>query len=358
MSSFDYGNARLRAIKSRLLSRRKLEALTNVSSIKGLIAALNETAYQKAIEAALARTIGIDCIIQALHHDLIETLGKFHKFYQDQAGEMVSIVLRKYDVHNLKAILRGLSKNIPPREILSSTLPVGRLGYTALAELARAPGPRASIDLLATMGFSLAQPLLKLRVDRPGAGTDELELALEQWHFQDAFQELQHVRGDGYVLRSALELEADLVNLLSTLRFAHAPAERKFLHEWLGTDKLERIFVGPGKLPFPLLARAFSQDNVEAAVENLLGTPYEVPLRAGLAVYSQSARLSDLEKQFNLYHLEWMSRQVKNDPLGIGVLLGYLALKVNEVTNIRWIAQGISLELQPDAILAEMMFAS
>jgi V/A-type H+-transporting ATPase subunit C len=358
MSSFDYGNARLRAMKSRLLSRRELEALTNVGSIKGLIATLNKTAYRKAIEAALARTMGKDCVIQALHRDLVETLGKFHKYYQDQAGEMVSIVLRKYDIHNLKAILRGLAQNIPPREILSSTLPVGRLNYVTLAELARAPGPRASVDLLATMGFSLAQPLLKLRVDRPGAGTDELELALEQWHFQYAFQELQQVRGGGNVLRSAIELEADLVNLLSTLRFAHAPAERKFLYDWLGTDELERIFVGPGKLPFSILARAISQDNVEAAVESLLGTPYEVPLRAGLASYAQSTRLSDLEKQFALYHLEWMSRQIANDPLGIGVLLGYLALKVNEVTNIRWITQGINLELQPDVIRAEMVFAS
>jgi vacuolar-type H+-ATPase subunit C/Vma6 len=81
-------------------------------------------------------------------------------------------------------------------------------------------------------------------------------------------------------------------------------------------------------------------------------------LRAGLASYVHSARLSDLEKQLNFYRLEWMSKQITNDPLGIGVMLGYLALKINEVTNIRWIAQGISLELQPDAIRAEMVFTS
>jgi len=358
MSSFDYGNARIRAMKSHLLSQRELESLTNVGNIKGLIARLNKTAYHKAIDATLARTIGIDCIIWALHHDLIERLGKFQEFYQDQAGEMVSIVLRKYDIHNLKTILRGLTKNVPLKEILASTLPVGKLDYGTLDELAHAPDPRASIDLLATMGSPFAQPLLKLRLDHPGAETDEMELTLDQWHFQDAFQELQHARSDGNVLRSALELEADLINLLSALRFAHAPGELKFLHEWLGTDELDHIFVGPGKLSFSLLALACSQDSVEAAVENFTETTYERSLRAGLASYVHSSRLSDFEKQLNSYRLEWMSRQITNDPLGIGVILGYLALKMNEVTNIRWIAQGINLELKPDAIRREMVFAS
>jgi vacuolar-type H+-ATPase subunit C/Vma6 len=51
-----------------------------------------------------------------------------------------------------------------------------------------------------------------------------------------------------------------------------------------------------------------------------------------------------------------MSRQIASDPLGIGVLLGYLELKINEVNNIRWIAQAIRLELRTDSIRSEMLF--
>ena len=40
MSDFDYGNARLRVMKSRLLSRQELEALAEAGSLNGLIAAL------------------------------------------------------------------------------------------------------------------------------------------------------------------------------------------------------------------------------------------------------------------------------------------------------------------------------
>jgi vacuolar-type H+-ATPase subunit C/Vma6 len=53
-----------------------------------------------------------------------------------------------------------------------------------------------------------------------------------------------------------------------------------------------------------------------------------------------------------------MAEQIKKDPLGIGVVLGYVALKVNEVNNIRWITHGINLTLKPEAIRAELEVVS
>ena len=194
MSDFDYGNARLRAMKSRLLSQLEIEALAKVDSLQGLIAALTNSAYRKSVEAALARFSGMDCITQALHNDLIFTIGKVRGFYQEQAGEMVSIVLRSYDIYNLKAILRGLEKNATPGEILAVLLPIGDLSYGTLVEFARAPGSSACVDQMASMGLSFAQPLLKLRAELPGAEISEMELALERWHYQEALQTLQRAR--------------------------------------------------------------------------------------------------------------------------------------------------------------------
>lgn len=354
MSDYDYGNARLRAMKSRLLSQLEIEALTQVDSLQGLIAALTKSAYRKSVEAALARFSGLDCITQALHNDLINTVGKVRGFYRGQAGEMVSIVLRTYDIYNLKTILRGLEKNATPGEILAVLLPIGDLSYGTLAELARSPGSRACVDQMASMGLSFAQPLLKLRAEHPGAEISEMELALECWRYQEAFQTLQKTRRNGRVILSALQLEADLTNILVVLRFAHAPLERKFIREWLDTDDFDILFVGPGRLSFSLLARAAKQDTVQAAVESFAGTPYTTPLTAALAVYAQSARLSNFEKHLFRFRLEWMSNQITQDPLGIGVLLGYLALKVNEVNNIRWIAQALNLGYEAKAIIAEL----
>ena len=75
-------------------------------------------------------------------------------------------------------------------------------------------------------------------------------------------------------------------------------------------------------------------------------------------MYAKSGRLSDFEKELRRYRLRWMCGLIPKDPLGIGVILGFLALKTNEIGNIRWVAQGISLGLKPEAIRAGLELVS
>lgn len=356
MPNFDYGNARIRAIKARLLSSRDLVDLAGAESINGLISALTKTAYRKPVETALTRSSGLDCVTESLHNDLISALGIVGKFFDGQAGELVAIVLRRYDIDNLKGILRGLSKNIEPKEILSTTMPVGELKTSILDELVRSPDPRAAIDLMAVMGLSFAQPILKLRSEHPGAGIAEMELVLDRWFFQETFHYLEIIRGAGKVLLDAMQLEADLINLGTMVRFVNLPEERKLLQEWLHIDNFQGLLVGPGKLSFRLLTQAAEQDAIEAAIEVLTETLYGPSLTAGFNKFAESALLSDIERQLMHFRLARMSGQITKDPLGIGVLLGYLALKTNEINNIRWIAHGINLGLEADAIRRELEY--
>ncbi len=356
MTGYEYGNARLRVMKSRLLTKKEIETLIQAGSLQGLIAALTKTNYRRPVEAALARTSGMDCIAEALRVDLISTIGKIQSFYRERSGKMVAIVLRTYDIANLKAILRGLSKNASPDEILATTLPVSDLSYDTLNELASASRPRVAIDLLASMGSPFAQPLIRLRTEHPGADILEMELALEQWHYREAKQYLQSEFQTDGLLYSALNLHADLSNLLTLLRFVHSPSERNQLREKLGTENIKELFSGPGRLSFSLLAEAENQDSVEAAVETLIKTPYESPLQSGLEAFARTGKLSEFEKHLQRFRLKSMSNLITKDPLGIGVVLGYVALKTNEVNNVRWIAQGINLGLKSDAIRSEVEF--
>ena len=356
MADFDYGNARIRALKSRLLTKRQLDSLAGAEHLTGLIAALIKTTYRKPIETALTRTSGLDCITEALHHDLLDALGKVRGYFDEQAGDMVGIILRRYDIHNLKAIFRGLSRHVAADEILSTMIPVGELTSSTLAELARSPDPRAAVDTMTMMGLVFAQPLLKLRAEHPGAGTSEMELALDRWFFHESYQQLEEARKVGKNLMEALQLEADLINLTTMLRFVHFPGERKFLHDWMHIDQFDELLVGPGKLSFDMLSKASQLDTIDAAVGIFADTPYQSPLKDGVENFANSALLSDIEKQLNRYRLNWMASQIVKDPLGIGVLLGYFALKINEINNIRWIAHSINLGFNTNAIRTELEY--
>lgn len=354
MPDYEYGNARLRAMKARLLSRHELEILAEAGSLQGLIAALTKTAYQKPIEAALTRSTGMNCIDEALHNDLINTVGKIKGFFHEETAKTTAIIFQAYDIYNLKAILRGLTKNVSSSDISAVLLPIGEFNIGVLRELARLNNPREAIDLMASQSLPHAAPLLKLRTEHPGAETFEMELALDQWHFHQANQILRSGSEIAESLSFALALEADIANLLTVLRFAHDPRERDILRNKLGSDEIALLFIKAGRIPIETLSTAGMQDAVSSAVESFAGTAYESILRAGLEIYSRSNLLSDIEKKLRHFRLEQLAWLIQKDPLGIGVPIGYVALKINEVGNIRWIAQGLNLDLKTEAIQAEL----
>lgn len=356
MPGFEYGNARLRAMRSRLLSSRELEGLSQAKSLPAMISILATTAYRKPVEASLARTYGVEVIAEALRNDLITTLDKVRCFYSEQAGDTVALILRSYDIHNLKSILRGLAKHAPPGEILNTLLPVSELSHLLLSELTSAPGPRVAIDRLASMNLPIAQPLIQLRGEHPGADLPEMELALDRWYFQQALVYIKENNLTDTPLDIAIRMQADFTNLLTVLRFSHMPSERKLVRQQYGSETVGDLLVGPGFLSFDMLLQAAEQDNIEKAINTLPDTRYKALLQESLNNYLRSGRLSDFEKHFNRYRLKWMSGMIARDPLGVGVVLGYLALKINEVSNIRWIAQGISHGLETAVISNELEY--
>jgi vacuolar-type H+-ATPase subunit C/Vma6 len=73
-------------------------------------------------------------------------------------------------------------------------------------------------------------------------------------------------------------------------------------------------------------------------------------------VFEQSGRLSAVERSLRKYQLRWLSWQIAKDPLGIGVVLGFVALKTNEIANLRRIARAIQLKQSPAAVQAALEF--
>ena len=357
MSEYDYGNARVRAMKSRLLSRSSLELMAEAGSVDGLIAALTDTPYRQAVEAALLRWSGLECLAEALRANLVATVGKARTFYQGAAGALAALALRRYDLHNLIAVLRGLARHVPPDEILASTLPVGELRPADLAELAGAADFRAALDLLATWRLPLAQPVLKQRAVGH-AGEDNLffiELALQSWHMQSALQAARAGGAKAAPLHETLMLEADATNILTVLRLAGVMDPASAVGDLLGAEGVVGLFVGPGRVRVSRLAEAANRRSAAGAAEVLAPTPYGADLAEALVTDGGPPVLSAVERALRLRQIRHAAGLFARDPLGIGVLLGYVALKMAEISNLRAIAQGLVLKEKPDRIRAELL---
>jgi vacuolar-type H+-ATPase subunit C/Vma6 len=343
-------------MRSRFLAWSELEALSETGDVRGFSSALAGTPYRRSLESALVRLSGQEAIAWALRDDMARTVAQIRRFYRDDAAAKVAIILRAYDVQNLKAVLRELESRAAPDELAPALAPAVELPHDVLHELAQAASPRAAIDLLASMAMPFAAPLVRLRAERPGAGLLEMELALDKWYFQQAFDALRE--GVEETLLDALRLDADLINLQTVLRLAAMPEEHAALQSWLGTGDTGHLFVGPGRLSIDLLTHAATRTSPADAVSLFAQTRYENALSAGMEAYRQNARLSSFERQLYRQRLATMAHLIIRQPLGIGVVLGYLALKTNEVNNLRWIAGGVALAMKPDRIRAELVYLS
>lgn len=348
MSGFDYGNARIRAMKSRLFGRQALEHLIDIGSVAGLLAALADSPYGEAVQNALVRWSGIDCLSHALYDDLVGTFCRTRRFFSGSSAAIVTTVLRRYDVHNVKTILRGLAQNVPANEVLANCYPVGDLRQSDLEELVHAADTRAAIDLLATWRMPMAQPLVEQRAAHPRVELPERELAIERWYWEQAL-------ATGEALFEMAMLEVDAANVLTALRLVSAMNPESTLQVQLGEVDPQKFFIGPGRISIKQLIDAARRDSIHSTVEILHGARYDSILKDALDEYAISNRLSVFERAFTFERLRLARRLILSDPLGPGVFVGYVQFKTNEVANLRTIGHGFALQQPPQRIKQELV---
>ncbi len=353
MSDFDYGNARLHAMKSRLLARQELETLAEQKSIMGLINALTKTALREGIELSLVQSTGMDALNRTRRNEYINSIGKARTYFSGKAEELANCVVHRYDVDNFKSILRGLRQQAPSDEILAGTVPAGELKHADLSRLAKVTNARMAIDLLATWRDPMAQPLLSLRALKPGADIIEMELVLERWYFSSAIKTADKYNASS--LRKYARLNADIANILTAFRLINAQATADS-HSRLNGDDPTYLFIGPGSISFAQLRDVTNQQSINRAINKLLGTPFAEILSGSEKGYRINQRLSEFETSLIRYQLKQSKNLLIGDPLGIGVFIGYAALKTNELANLHRIAHGIQLGESRDQIKKELIF--
>lgn len=338
MAGFEYGNTRLRGMKSRLLTRSDLLALAGLGSVERLLNALTETVYRTAVEAAMLQFSGLVCLNRALQDDLIRQGQALRGYFDGAAARQVSWALRRYDLHNLKTILRGVAQQQRASLMLETLLPLGDLVLDELTLLASAGDMQGVVDLLATWRSVFARPFLTQ--DVLPLTLFGRELQLEQWYVAALLNAPDTRRTR---LRERVRLEADVANVQTALRLVGVANLVPMLQQQLGDAPLETLFVGPGQIPKRTLLALLKQPDVPTAVGLLDGSPLAETLAAGLADYRQTGWLSTLELALQRFLLEDARRLIVRDALGIGVLIGYLALKTAEISNLRVIGYGLAL---------------
>jgi V/A-type H+/Na+-transporting ATPase subunit C len=356
---YGYGNARLRAMRSRLLTEADYNALLVKADIEEVITALTETPYRDDIEAALVRVDGVRCVFEALRTNLTRTLRHVREFFEGEPRMLVDLLLRRWDRHNVSTILRGQSREASPEEVLSAILPLGQLDEVALRELVHQPDLRAVMDLMTTWRLPYAGVLRGVQA-RGGLGPDldQLELALYRFHYASMREALDQKDGNRAVVLETLQIEVDLINLSTALRLARWPDTIRVVHARYHATDVRPLLIEPGgyvssQRLADLVARGGGPEGI---VNGLSDTRYGPPLDAGWRRYlAGEDRLASLERELERWQAQCVVAMFTRDPLSIAIPIGYFGCKEIEVTNLRLIAQAVSLALNREQVRRDLI---
>ena len=356
---YGYGNARLRAMHSRLLTEAGYDRLLGNANADELITALAETPYKEDIEIALVRVGGVACVYEAMRANLTRTLRKVRSFFEGEPRHLVDLLLRRWDRHNLLAILRGQSREVSVEMVLSSLVPVGQLDEVSLRELARQPGLRAAIDLMTTWHLSYAGALRQVWARTGGdPGLDRLELALNRFHYASMWEALSQGNGNRAIVREQVRTEVDLLNVSTALRLARNPDIIPTVRRRYQSADVRPLLIEPsGHLPVGHLAGLVSEaGELRDIVRGLGDTRYGRALEAGWSRYRAGEDgFAALERELERWAAERGARMFTRDPLSIAIPIGYLDCKQIEVANLRLVAQAVALGMKREQVRRDLI---
>ena len=343
-----YANARLRGMRSHLLPHAFYERLIDLPDVATTVKTLMETEYQVDLEGEVVHGFTSDVIDEALRMNMVRAYRKVLSFVDPKARKLLSTLLGRWDVFNIKTILRGAHNHVSMDEIKTSFFPAGYLGQDELEALTRFDDVRAVIDTMAMWGLPYAAPLSQ---NYPAYARDNdlapLELALDQQYAEWAASRLTGNAVDVTVARRILGLQIDTANLVMVFRLLKADAE---------SANASRYFLEGGRaIRKELFLELAKLSDVDEVLDRLKRTVYASALDTAALRYLENASIPVFERALEEMLMRTALQSSIRDPQGVGVAIAYLYGKQNEITNLRIIVKGKAVGMPADRVREELI---
>jgi V/A-type H+-transporting ATPase subunit C len=329
--SYEYLNTRLRFMSVKLLTPQQFKSFMEMRQLDELINALAETDYGPEIEKSSVEYSGYALVENALVQHVQRLFSKLYRMAFDDARVLMRVLLERFEVFNLKTILRGFHVGTEPEETALSLFPTILYPTAFYAELLKREGISSIIDYLLSVGNRYYKPLSAVAGEYESTGKlAVLESAIDSFYFQGSRQTLQAIGDDNATLvRQTLGTETDILNMLYALRVVEAGVESE--------EKYKYILQGGERLDEEFVRDLLHSPDKPSFVRKLTGTYYQKKL----GEIEETITANELQERLeNLLYQE----NCKLDPgrlFDIHAASVYIWRVNVEATNLRVIASGL-----------------
>lgn len=338
-----YVAARAKSRRQKLADRARLRQLINQSPDQ-LTVAVGEIGYRSEIDLYAGKLSGGDLVEAALTHNLEHELENMLSMCNGKIRGMVETYTSRFDYHNAKVVLRAVDKDVEIEKIANSILPeLNDINTPWLKIIENADDIRSAVVQMRRKVFGSA--LLAVAED---AVLSDYEDALDRHYFKRALASLNGKGPDVRFLKNLLAAEIDhrnLINIIEADAVGFAP------------DVVVSMLIHGGRL---IPSRAFSSiaaGGVDAAMDLLRASSrfdfpaFEAVLATSKAEKSLDAVVVWLKEREHAI----MKRMSFLHPVSALPIIHYVAMKVQEVNDLRFIVRGRLAGLSDEVIEAHIL---
>ncbi len=336
---YPYTYVRIVAMKGKLYTKQDYDKLLKMQGSE-IAAYLEDSDYKEDILSLGKEYSGYALVERALYANMVRSFQKLQIICSPDMLYLIRAYILRYDIYNIKTILRGKAAGTSSHEIQSLLLPFGVLTQEKLHALIAQDSLAA---VLKKAGFTAATFYDAITFYEKEKSLLMLENFLDQEYYQFLFSFLQHLSGEHQLFKEFFQAELDVLNIKLMLRIKK-----------VGHQRASSFFFRGGAL-FSLAKLRSMQDRDFLAIIKIL------ELTSFKHVVQQHSR--DLQEQningfeigLDLWLLQKSTLLLHQFPLSVDTLLGYMFAKEIELRNLRVLIKGKQLGLEEAFLGAQLV---
>lgn len=336
LEKYPYTYLRTKFMKNALFSKTDYDKILKMKH--GEIGKyLQDFEYRKEVDELAMSYKGAELIERALQMNLANKFTKLIKISPSELGLLIKIYLKRYDIYNIKTILRSKFSNLSLEETNRSMSPVStekKALFEKLISQKNVEDAIAAIDFIEEK--DLRQALENFKASK---SLVSIENALDKHYFNYVISQLRCLSTEGRLYRKFLMNEIDVLNIKSILRMKK---------ENLPEQQIKEMIFSFGNLKKPLIDSLIKL-NFNGILKQLESTAFGDALKK-YAKEPDRINFTELEISLDRLLLEQSKKLARQHPMSVDVILGYLFLKDIEVKNIARIIKAKQLGLSEEFI--------
>lgn len=325
---FAYVNARVRSMESRLLDEHKLNELIEAAGMSEFVGFLEDTDYGAYLSDSNKDSIGIE---KALNTHLAHVYKTLVNMSPDKARKILKLFEKKFDVQNIKTLLRAKYVGLNAEETFNLIVPLGTIPENKLRELCEARTVEEVLNGLESTEYSKILSNELAMYEQTGR-LSSFELALDKYLLENLWKSVGIEGTTEDIFKEFVGAMIDIENLKVILRAKSDNISSE--------DTLNYILnVGYELAPWKLKELAESE-SIEGIISALEGTKYGSIISENLEEYEKTGSVYVFEKALDKYLAEIGKKISLRQPFGVGPIIGLITAKEQEIKNLKIIIKG------------------